>query len=371
MYLAIYESFAMKNLLLRLIPAQSGRVAALPLVALAAALLTSACGTLPTSTASTAPPAISAFAAKTSTEASALRPFNTSAVALEFLSAATVTATTAISVLPPQASRVVYTDAKQRRSVSAAQFNAMKPAEREGFAAVSHDEAFYYATFYGTPVAYVRALEVAGIHGLATLYQARVLDIGYGAMGGPRLMAGAGAAVAAIDVDSLLPALYTEAADQGAVAAIDGRTGNVRLYDGVFAGGTTVTKLLGNNFNLIVSKNTMKRGFMKPANGRPPFVSFDASDEIVLETIYDSLAPGGLLVIYNISAAFDEKKPSTDPRSPFTAAQFAKANLTVLALDVSDDVAVRSMGKALGWDAQMGDLEKNLFARYTVVRRAR
>ncbi len=356
----------MINLLLRL--TRWSRVATRLSVALLAASFLSACSTLPATTASK--PAVSAFARQTNTEANALRPFNTTAVALEFLSAATVTAGGAAAVLPPQTPRVVYTHAKPRRSVSPAQFEAMTPGERDGFVAATHDEAFYYATFYGAPVAYVRALEVAGVHGLATQHQARVLDIGYGAVGGPRLMAGAGAQVAAIDVDSLLPALYRDPSDQGAVAGIDGRTGSIRLYDGVFAGGSAVTQLLGNRFSLIVSKNTMKRGFMKPANGRPPWVSFDVSDEVLLGTVYDALAPGGLLVIYNISGAFDANKPSTDPRSPFTTEQFAKANLSVLAFDVSDDVAVRTMGKALGWDAQMGDLEKNLFARYTVVRRA-
>jgi hypothetical protein len=267
--------------------------------------------------------------------------------------------------------RIVYTDAKTRRTITPTEYDALKPADREGYARVEHDEAFYYATFYGSPVAYAAAFEAAGKHGLASLTSARILDIGYGAMGGPQMMAGAGAAVSAVDVDPLLKALYRESADQGAVKGFDGRAGSVTLFDGLFAGSTTLTKLIGGNFNLIVSKNTMKRGFMRPEGDRNPLVSFGASDEVFLDTIYDSLAPNGILVIYNIAGALDPAKPSTDGRSPFTREQFSKANLNVLAFDTNDDAMIRSVGKALGWEKPMGDLEKNLFALYTVVQRAK
>ena len=168
-----------------------------------------------------------------------------------------------------------------------------------------------------------------------------------------------------------MPALYREVTDQGRVAGFDGRAGELTLFNGVYAGNVTLTKLIGKDFNLIVTKNTMKMGFMKPSNVRPPFVSFEANDEVLLDTIYDALAPGGLFVIYNITGALDPAKPSTDGRSPFTRDQFTRANLNVLALDANDDVATRAMAKALGWEKQMGDLEKNLFALYTVVQRAR
>ncbi len=283
--------------------------------------------------------------------------------ALEFLKGA--------NTLMPQFARIVYTHAKERRSISPAQFEALKPEERAAFQRVEHDENFYFSTYYGSPVAYARVIDVAGTNGLTTLNDARILDIGYGAIGGPRKMSGAGARVSCVDGDSLLPALYRERTDQGGVAGFDGRVGSLTLHDGVFAGDVTLTKLIGKDFNLIITKNTMKMGFMKPSNGRPPFVSFEANDEVLLDTIYDALAPGGLFVIYNITGALDPAKPSTDGRSPFTREQFTRANLNVLALDTNDAAATRAMGKALGWDKQMGDLEKNLFALYTVVQRAK
>jgi hypothetical protein len=296
-------------------------------------------------------------------DAALLKPQMKHAAALEFLRG--------VEKLTPQLSRIVYTHVKERRTISPAQYEALQPNDRAGFERVEHDENFYFSTHYGTPVAYARAVEFAGMHGLSTLNNARILDIGYGAIGGPRMLAGAGAQVSAVDVDSLLPALYRTPNDQGRVVGIDGRVGEITLFNGVYAGNATLTKLIGKDFNLILTKNTMKRGFMQPTNGRPPFVSFEANDEVLLDTLYDALAPGGLLVIYNITGALDPAKPATDGRSPFTREQFTRANLNVLALDINDDVATRAMGKALGWGKQMGDLEKNLFALYTVVQRAK
>jgi hypothetical protein len=296
-------------------------------------------------------------------DADAIAPLMKQAAAREFLKAA--------ATLKAQTPRIVYTHQSTRRSITPIEYEAMNANEREGFERVEHDETFYFSTYYGSPVAYARALECAGAHGLATLDNAKILDLGYGAIGGMRMMAGAGAGVSAVDVDSTLPALYREPLDQGAMLGINARTGRLTLYNGVFAGNTTLTKLIGREFNLIVSKNTMKRGFMKPASGGKALVSFEASDEVLLDTIYDSLAPGGLFVIYNIMAGFDPGKPATDGYSPFTREQFAKANLNVLALDANDDAAVRAMGRALGWETQMGDLEKNLFALCTVVQRVR
>jgi hypothetical protein len=306
------------------------------------------------------PPSNNAVAALVK-DANAVAPLAQQQTAREFLSAA--------QGLEPQPTRSVFSHATTRRTVTPIEYNAMAANEREGFERKDYDDTFYYATHYGSPVAYLRAVEIAGAHGIATLEAARILDIGYGAIGGVRLLAGAGAHVSAIDVDSLLPALYREASDQGSVKAIQGRSGSIKLFNGVYAGNTTLTKLIGNHFNVIVSKNTMKRGFMKPAASRKAYVSFEASDEVLLDTLYDTLAPGGLLVIYNITGPYDASKPATDGRSPFSREQFIRANLMVLAFDASDDAGVRAMGNALGWPAQMGDLDKNLFALYTVVQR--
>ncbi len=232
-----------------------------------------------------------------------------------------------------------------------------------------HDEAFYYATHYGSPLAYVRALDVAGQYGLRSLDGARVLDIGYGAIGAVRLMATAGAQVSALDVDSLLPALYRERSDQGLVRGVGQRVGSLALFDGHFAGDASLTKALGRHHDFLVAKNTFKRGFMKPAAaGAKPWVDFGVPEADLLRALHHALAPGGLFVIYNLAGRFNPERPSTDGRSPFDRAALEAAGFEVLALDASDDTAARAMGQALGWQEQMGDLSQNLFALFTVLR---
>jgi SAM-dependent methyltransferase len=294
-------------------------------------------------------------------EARAVRPLVSQAAAIEFLRAS--------ETLVPQASRTVYVHATDGRVLTPSGYEKLATSERTGFEPKSYDERFYYSTFYGSPVAYVRALEIAGQNGVATLDRAKVLDIGYGAIGGPRLMAGAGATISAVDVDPLLPALYREAGDQGSVQALSGRRGVIKLFDGIFSGNEKLTREVGGGYTLILSKNTMKMGFMKPSGERKPMVSFAASDAALLASIHDALAPGGIFVIYNIGGVLDPKRPSTVIASPFTREQFARAKLAVLKFDENDDVAVRAMGGALGWDKQMGDLQTQLFAQYTVVQR--
>lgn len=297
-------------------------------------------------------------------DAQAVAPFAASPAAREFLHA--------VTFLPSQQPREVYVNKARRQTLSPAQHSELSFEARVGFERVVHDEAFYYATFYGTPVAYVRPLDIAAQNGLRSLSGARVLDLGYGAIGAVRMMASAGATVSGLDVDSLLPALYREPSDQGVVRGNTLVVGSLALFNGVFAGDRALTHTVGRDHDLIVSKNTLKRGFMKPADGeksnRKLWVDFGVPDAALLAALHQALKPGGLLVIYNLSGKFDPAKPSTDGRSPFDRAAFEAAGFEVLALDATDDIAARAMGQALGWQNDMGNLSENLFGLFTVVR---
>jgi SAM-dependent methyltransferase len=290
-------------------------------------------------------------------EAAALRPQASSEPARNFLDA--------VARLAPRAERTIYEEPTTKAVLSHEAHARLAAAEQARYRPKVHDEAFYWRTFYGSPLAYARALDVATVHGFAALPRSRVLDIGYGAIGAPALMAAAGAQVTAVDVDPLLPALYAQPVDQGAVAA----GGSLRLLHGMLAADATLTRKIGGGYTLVLSKNTFKRGFMKPAEGRAPLVSFGVADAALLATLRDALAPGGLLVIYNLGGAFDPQRPATDTRSPFDRGTWLAAGFDVLALDRDDDLAARELGRALGWAAQMGDLERNLFARFSVLRR--
>jgi len=75
---------------------------------------------------------------------------------------------------------------------------------------------YYWNTRYGTPRAHARAPGLAAAHGLRA-EGAAVLDFGCGGLGAARLLAACGAQVTGVDVDPLLPALYSWPGDQGEV----------------------------------------------------------------------------------------------------------------------------------------------------------
>ena len=72
------------------------------------------------------------------------------------------------------------------------------------------DEQFYYFTRYGTPLAYSRPLDLLAAAGFDDVRGKRILDFGYGTIGHLRLLASLGAEVVGVEVDPLLPALYSE-----------------------------------------------------------------------------------------------------------------------------------------------------------------
>ena len=157
-------------------------------------------------------------------------------------------------------------------------------------------------------------------------------------------------------------------------AAGSGQPGTVRMLYGHFPAEADLVSKVGGGYELFVSKNTLKRGYIHPEREVDPrkLVHLGVSDEIFLETVYALLEPGGLAMIYNLhprQAGEDEPYiPWADGRCPFTRELCERTGFEVLAFDVDDCEAARAMGTALGWDEQM-DLKNNLFATYTLLRK--
>ena len=353
-----------------------------------ATLLLAACTTqapparLPTQPVITALP--SAIETRSSTlrqlhnEANTLLPLVTADVAKQFLRAT--------AKLPVVATRTAYRDDNTREFFSAAEAALLKDERRKKLTAIELDEYRYYHSKYGTPLAYVRALDLAATHGMNDLKGRRVLDFGYGSIGHLRLMASIGAHVLGVDPDTYLSALYSQPSDQGAVmpaaGIYRGAPGTVTLTHGKWPLENNIAQAVarGGPYQLILSKNTLKRGYLKPERraNKNQLIDLGVTDEIFLKTIHQSLAPGGLLLIYNLApkqAAADKPfLPQADARSPFSREQFTKAGLTVLAFDTEDHDFIRRMGSAVNWDKNdkgevVNDLATNLFALYTIVAR--
>jgi SAM-dependent methyltransferase len=232
------------------------------------------------------------------------------------------------------------------------------------------DELLFYSGRYGSPLAYARAFDLAEKHGFAPKTGAKVFDFGYGSIGHLRMLAQLGLHVTGVDVDPMLAQMYKTSS--GAYAA-----GQVQLLNGRFPAEQSLVEKAGEGYDLFLSKNTLKRGYIHPA--RQPasprmVIDLGVSDEKFLEHAAKMLKPQGLIVIYNFCPpkAADDKPyiPWADGESPFTKEQFAAAGFEILEFDVVDDAPARELGKRLGWDAQGGmNLETGLFAWYTIARK--
>jgi len=273
--------------------------------------------------------------------------------------------------------RKVYLDRPTRTWYTPEQAEALPEETRKELREIDAGTTFYVGTTYGTPIAYSRVLEMAGTCGaqpaMTALRGKRILDIGYGSIGNLRMMASRGAEVVGVDVDTLQPALYREPGDQGTVNGIDGEpAGTVTLVKGNWPSEEAAREAVGGGYDLITSKNTLKRGYVHPWVEVDPrmLVHLNIDDASYVKAVYEALKPGGIFVIYNICPAMAKPGepyiPWADGRCPFDERLLRDAGFLVLAFDVEDHEATRKMARALGWHERGMDLENDLFAWVTI-----
>ncbi len=235
------------------------------------------------------------------------------------------------------------------------------------------DEQFYYTTRYGSPLAYARAFELLADAGLGGPERLRIADYGYGTVGHLRLLASLGADAVGIEVDPMLKKLYSVPGDQGEITG----GGSVRLVHGSFPAGPGVAAEVGEGFDLFISKNTLKNGYIHPAQPVNPrmLVHLGVDDTSYVQAIARILKPGGFAMIYNLSPAPAPPDkpyiPWADGRCPFPREMWEAEGFSVIEFDRDDGPAARAIGHALGWDqgSRPMDLEKDLFAHWTLVRK--
>lgn len=312
-------------------------------------------------------------------EAEMLTPLVESAAARGFLAGT--------RELPVVEARVVYR--KPGAALSEAEWGKLTEEERAAYSPRPCTPEFYYYTGYGSPLVYARVVDLMARHSAdgGELAGKRVLDFGYGTIGHLRLMAQLGAEVHGVEIEPLFEALYSDPLDlRGATSAQA-----VYLHTGRWPADAELAQRVasrggggGRAFDVITSKNTLKKGYVHP---EPPegktvderqLVKLGVEDAAFLAAVRGALKPGGLFIIYNISpaqsAAGDLTKPylpMADGRSPFTREQYEAAGFEVLKLDEDDQAWVLECWRALGYDRGKSKEEaaKDVFALYTVVRR--
>lgn len=304
-------------------------------------------------------------------EAAAMEPLVQSALAREFLGA--------IACLPRiETPRKVYYNKQTRDAMTAVQAQGAAAEQLAGYEETEISEQFFYFTRYGTPVAFARPLEILGRAGVKSASGLRVVDFGFGSIGQLRALAALGADATGIEVDPLLAAVYAEPGDTGAVArcqsASAGDDGSVSLVFGHFPADVKTTDGVGGGYDIFISKNTLKRGYIHPEQEVDParLVQLRVDDETFVRAVYDLLKPGGFALIYNLAPA--PSKPEepykhwADGRSPWPRELYERVGFAVVAYDADDNAPARAMGKALGWGEQM-NLETDLFGLYTLLRK--
>jgi len=232
------------------------------------------------------------------------------------------------------------------------------------------DESVYYYSRYGSPLAYSRALDLAATAGFEGLRGTRVFDFGYGSIGHLQMMALAGSHAVGVDVAPILKWMYRDAS--GPLGE-----GSVQVFDGKFPKEADLIERIGGDFDLVISKNVLKRGYIHPSRevvDPRMLIDLGVGDEQFLTQVSKMLKPAGLFVIYNFCPAKAPKDkpyiPFAEGESPFTREAFSQAGFDVLHFDVVDHAEARRLGHALGWDGPGGmKLDTDLFAWYTIVRK--
>lgn len=304
-------------------------------------------------------------------EAEALEGFAKSPFVKKFLAA--------VERLPRVSNRRLYVHSEKRVAIAESAYRKLDAEAQKAYVERPSSETLHYYTRYGSPLAYSRVLEVLAEHGQGDLTGRRLMDFGYGTVGHLRLLAECGVDAVGVDVDSFLTALYSDPADQGVVKAPDGKRGSVTLVEGRWPSEKGVIDAVGGGYDIITSKNTLKNGYLHPERevDKRMLLDLGVSDEDFVKRLYESLKPGGLVVIYNICPAPAPKDkpfiPWADGRCPFSKELWEKSGFKVLAYDVDDSAATRKMGHLLGWDEGPNsmDLKDDLFAHYTIVQKTK
>lgn len=282
--------------------------------------------------------------------------------------------------LPKIAPRTIYRTADKTRAFTEAEAAALPEADRSALLKLVADEELYYTTTYGSPLSYSRPLDILFSKGISVPPGGKLLDFGYGYIGHLRLLATMGINTTGVDVNPVQKALYSMPGDQGPITGPKGERGSIRLVHGYFPADPKTVLEVGSGYDLVISKNTLKRGYIHPSRpaDEKKLIRLGASDEVVIKAFFDAMAPGGHFLIYNICPAPSPPDkpfiPWSDGRSPWSREQWEAGGFEILAFDQDDVEAARVMAHLLGWDLPKDgepgwDIQNDISVLYTLVRR--
>lgn len=261
--------------------------------------------------------------------------------------------------------RAVYTPGEVRE---------MDPEDVADCRPVTYGPERYYATNYGSPIAYAPALLCATEAGIESFEFKRILDIGYGQIGQLEMLARCGAEVDGVEADPVIHRLYTSTRLSDSVVARDGTKGSVSLHMGEWFADWRFRERVGEGYDLILARNVLKRGYVQPEEPMEQFDPIDIGGDPATgaQALFDALRVGGVVVVYNLGGGAwrledGSYNAQADVRDPFGREAWEAAGFEVLHFQANGSQLMREVGVALGWGT-LEDLE-SYNVLYTVVRK--
>jgi hypothetical protein len=272
--------------------------------------------------------------------------------------------------LTDEPNRKLYQHKTTKAWLRESQWKQLAKAEMDHYALAELDSDDYYQTKYGSPLTYLPAMEILGRAGLTNFKGKRVMDFGYGMIGQLRIWSLMGASTTGIDVDPFLRELYSFPQDQGRYGK-----GSVQILTGFFPTDPAIARAAGGGYDLIVSKNTLKLGYIHPRREakKEQLIDLGVSDEQFVRELWNRLKLGGYVLVYNISPAQNPLDkpyiPWADGETAFARSIWEKQGFKVLAFDANDDVACHAAFKAIGYGNGPVPLKSSVFTHYTLVQK--
>ncbi len=303
-------------------------------------------------------------------EAESLRPLVATDLGRAFLAAA--------GGLPVPAARTILRTKDRSAAYTPEQAAKLPEETRTALVEKTYPPAFYYTTGYGTPLVYARVVDLLAQNGVSSLAGKKLLDFGYGTVGHIRLLASLGCDAHGVDVEPVFQALYSQSGDHGDIAgANNAPAGRITLHFGRWPAERAVVREVGGGYDIITSKNTLKRGYIHPARPVDPrtLVRLGVDDGTYLRTVFDALKPGGIFLIYNLcpAQAPPDKPyiPWADGECPFPRTMLEQSGFEIIEFDHEDRATALDYWMALGINDGKSREEtgKDLFAWYTICRR--
>lgn len=288
----------------------------------------------------------------------------------------------AAKTLRPMEERTIYFNRAEGIAVTKEQFQDLTEAKQSEFAPMLVNDQLYYG-YYSTPLAWVRPLEILAENGIESVDSKHILDFGFGNVGQLRMLASMGANVTGIEVaNGIHQAMYSQESDQGVIAKLSSggieNDGNLKLAFGRWPAEKEIVADVGQNYDLIISKNVLKLGYIHPQQevSKRMLIDLGVTDERFLSELFKLLNPGGMLLVYNIhpmqSPDPKEYKPWAHGETPWGKDDVTKAGFEIVAWHVDDSTAIQSLGTKLGWrdsSPNEEDYKKGFRAMYTILKK--